>query len=215
MRTYQLTHCMSKWITVLSIHFVCCLTASSSLHRSTLKSTESPMPAFGLQSIKESVWHCTAMWRKRTLNSVWCGSALATPAPVPSQGGRTPVKSAKNEPGRAVMCEGGGGETMPHVNPFMSPPEIQEHLVLSVETDDGWILTLPFLSVYRGLWCGIENRWLLLWYFVATLHYLTRMFIRCSVSTSHFNLKKVNIAQHDTNKHVSVPPLWLWHFIWG
>lgn len=47
----------------------------------------------------------------------------------------------------------------------------------------GGVLTPPFLS--GGLWH--ENRWLLLWRFVATLYCLTCMFI--GRQTSHFNLK--------------------------
>lgn len=43
---------------------------------------------------------------------------------------------------------------MHHVNTFELPPEIQEPVVASlmIVSDGGWMLTLPFISGYRGLW---------------------------------------------------------------
>lgn len=53
------------------------------------------------------------------------------------------------------------GENMPQIHPFVSRPEIRGPFVVSMNTDD----TAFSLWISRR-----ENRWLLLWDFVATLY---------------------------------------------
>lgn len=105
-----------------------------------------------------------------------------------------PAETGQNEPTGAVMYEGGWGNRCFALTLFTrhlgskSRPSVPKGIVA------GWTVDFTlclFCLDGEGFWRRLEDGQMLPWYFVDTVHCFT--FIRCSVSTSLFDLKKVNI----------------------